>query len=67
MKSLFKASTLALATALLTPPSFADEGASKVVAADSIKWGYLNPLRGELSPGAPTFGVIAQPIPQQVC
>ncbi|CDT62799.1 conserved exported hypothetical protein [Vibrio coralliirubri] len=52
MKSLFKASTLALVTALLTTPSFADEGTSKVVAANDIEWGYLNPLRGVLSPGA---------------
>ncbi|MFA0350805.1 hypothetical protein AB4486_28280, partial [Vibrio sp. 10N.222.55.C6] len=52
MKSLFKASTLALAATLLTTPSFADEGSSKVVAVNDIEWGYLNPLRGVLSPGA---------------
>ncbi|MDO6839676.1 DUF4437 domain-containing protein [Paraglaciecola chathamensis] len=44
--------TTALIAALLTPVAFADEPASKVVAASDIKWGYLNPLRGEKSPGA---------------
>ncbi|QHJ11027.1 hypothetical protein FX988_01249 [Paraglaciecola mesophila] len=44
--------TTALIAALLTPVAFADEPASKVVAASDIKWGYLNPLRGDKSPGA---------------
>ena len=44
--------TTALIAALLTPVAFADEPASKVVAASDIKWGDLNPLRGEKSPGA---------------
>ncbi|MCQ1060372.1 DUF4437 domain-containing protein [Photobacterium sp. DNB23_23_1] len=52
MKSSIKASTLALATALLATPTFAADATSKVVATDDIEWGYLNPQRGELSPGA---------------
>ncbi|MEM5496246.1 DUF4437 domain-containing protein [Paraglaciecola mesophila] len=44
--------TTALIAALLTTVAFADEPASKVVAASDIKWGYLNPLRGDKSPGA---------------
>ncbi|MDR9827059.1 DUF4437 domain-containing protein [Vibrio sp. FNV 38] len=45
-------STLAIAAALISSPIFAAQGTSKVVAADDIEWGYLNPLRGVLSPGA---------------
>ncbi|MBY5992343.1 DUF4437 domain-containing protein [Ferrimonas balearica] len=47
-----------LALALLAAPMLAapllaaDEPRSEVVAADDIQWGYLNPLRGKLSPGA---------------
>ncbi|MDU0356075.1 DUF4437 domain-containing protein [Paraglaciecola aquimarina] len=52
MKRFLKALTLALATALLSSPTFAADTASKVVAASDIKWGYLNPLRGDKSPGA---------------
>ncbi|GAA4886532.1 DUF4437 domain-containing protein [Ferrimonas pelagia] len=38
---------------LLSSPLWAGEAPqSHVVAADAIEWGYLNPLRGELSPGA---------------
>ena len=44
--------TTALIAALLTPVAFADGPTSKVVAANDIKWGYLNPLRGDKSPGA---------------
>ncbi|MCG7554827.1 DUF4437 domain-containing protein [Pseudoalteromonas sp. Of11M-6] len=32
--------------------AFASDINAKVVSADDITWGYLNPLRGELSPGA---------------
>ncbi|WOT03596.1 DUF4437 domain-containing protein [Shewanella youngdeokensis] len=44
--------SLMLATALLATPTLASEPMSKVVASEDIQWGYLNPLRGELSPGA---------------
>ena len=43
---------LILATSLLASQVFASNGTSEVVAADAIEWGYLNPLRGKLSPGA---------------
>ncbi|EGQ7901763.1 DUF4437 domain-containing protein [Vibrio alginolyticus] len=52
MKRLFTASTVALAASLFSLPTLAADGRSKVVAADDIEWGYLNPLRGILSPGA---------------
>lgn len=52
MKILKKLSRFALVTAFVSSPVFAAEGTSKVVASDDIKWGYLNPLRGALSPGA---------------
>lgn len=52
MKTRFNIPTLALVAALLSPAAFADTTASKVVAANDIEWGYLNPLRGDKSPGA---------------
>ncbi|MCW9054302.1 MAG: DUF4437 domain-containing protein [Motiliproteus sp.] len=52
MKPLFNASLFVLAATLLTSPTFAADSTSKVVAADDIEWGYLNPLRSALSPGA---------------
>ncbi|WP_462163457.1 DUF4437 domain-containing protein [Pseudoalteromonas xiamenensis] len=52
MKRLLTASTVALAASLLSLSTFAVASSSKVVAADHIEWGYLNPLRGVLSPGA---------------
>lgn len=52
MKHILKLSTFALTATLLSSPTFATEGSSKVIAANNIEWGYLNPLRGELSPGA---------------
>ncbi|GAB3476738.1 DUF4437 domain-containing protein [Marinomonas epiphytica] len=42
----------ALTASLLTATSYGAQPTSKVVAADNIEWGYLNPLRGKLSPGA---------------
>ncbi|WP_208623400.1 DUF4437 domain-containing protein [Vibrio jasicida] len=45
-------STLTLTALLLSAPTFAANGTYKIVAAGDIKWGYLNPLRGVLSPGA---------------
>ena len=36
----------------LTTLTTANGATSEVVAADDINWGYLNPLRGKLSPGA---------------
>jgi mannose-6-phosphate isomerase-like protein (cupin superfamily) len=47
-----KTTMLTLSLALLSTPSIAAEPSSKVVAAEEINWGYLNPLRGVLSPGA---------------
>lgn len=60
MKFTVKATTLSLAfssamvlsTSLVGTAAFAAQTASKVVAADDIEWGYLNPLRGNKSPGA---------------
>lgn len=58
MKFTVKAATLALCTSalfsttLLSSVAFAAKTSSKVVAADDIEWGYLNPLRGDKSPGA---------------
>ena len=48
----FQKSATALAVVLLSAPALTAEPTSKVVAVDDIEWGYLNPLRGELSPGA---------------
>jgi len=45
-------SAMVLSTSLIGTAAFAAETASKVVAADDIEWGYLNPLRGDKSPGA---------------
>lgn len=42
----------ALAATLLMPLSLVAADYSKLVVAKDIKWGYLNPLRGALSPGA---------------
>ena len=50
--ALATSSTMALSTSLLSTAVFAAQTASKVVAADDIKWGYLNPLRGDKSPAA---------------
>jgi len=60
MKFMVKATTLALAfssamvlsTSLVGKAALAAQTASKVVAANDIEWGYLNPLRGNKSPGA---------------
>ncbi|MFW8591947.1 DUF4437 domain-containing protein [Glaciecola sp. 2405UD65-10] len=52
MSRILQVSTLALAATLLSPIAFAESAKSKVVAASDIKWGYLNPLRGDKSPGA---------------
>lgn len=52
MKILKKLSKFALVTTFISSQVFAAEVASKVVASDDIEWGYLNPLRGALSPGA---------------
>ena len=52
MKLDFKKSAITTAAALLSLQAYAAEPTSTVVAADDIEWGYLNPLRGALSPGA---------------
>jgi mannose-6-phosphate isomerase-like protein (cupin superfamily) len=43
---------LTLAVALLASHAFAAGPSSEVVAYEEVDWGFLNPLRGELSPGA---------------
>lgn len=45
-------SAVAVSTSFTSTTAFAAETASRVVAADDIEWGYLNPLRGDKSPGA---------------
>lgn len=52
MKQLIKTSIIAVSLSLLSTTSYAAQSYSKVVAASDIKWGYLNPLRGDKSPGA---------------
>ncbi|MFS1982627.1 DUF4437 domain-containing protein [Vibrio breoganii] len=52
MTNLFKKTAFTLAATLLSTSLYAADNVSKVVAADDIEWGYLNPLRGVLSPGA---------------
>tara|TARA_B100001059_G_scaffold178277_1_gene178893 strand:+ start:1543 stop:2409 length:867 start_codon:yes stop_codon:yes gene_type:complete len=52
MKCRIVLSALILTTSLISVPTFADEHESKVIPANKVKWGYLNPLRGEQSPGA---------------
>lgn len=52
MKCKIVLSALMLTTSLISAPTFADEHVSKVTPANKVKWGYLNPLRGEQSPGA---------------
>lgn len=52
MTHLFYLSTIAVITALLSRPILANDISSKVIASSDIKWGYLNPLRGDKSPGA---------------
>lgn len=44
--------TITLATSLTATFAYADTPSSKVITADEINWGYLNPLRGDKSPGA---------------
>lgn len=45
-------STLALTLSLWTPELSANESNFELVKSSEIKWGYLNPLRGDKSPGA---------------
>lgn len=52
MRLSIKLSTPVVAAALFSVNAFAVEPTSKVVAFDDVEWGYLNPLRGILSPGA---------------
>mgnify|MGYP003677578011 CR=1 FL=1 len=47
-----QALALSIALALSPAITLSDEFRSQVVTADEVKWGYLNPLRGENSPGA---------------
>ncbi|WP_017445533.1 DUF4437 domain-containing protein [Gayadomonas joobiniege] len=50
MKSILKVSLLSLT--LSSIPSWAADSYTKVIATKDIQWGYLNPLRGDKSPGA---------------
>ena len=52
MKVAFHTSTLLIAAIFISFNALASDKNLKVVSADDITWGYLNPLRGELSPGA---------------
>ena len=52
MKLSIKAITLLLKVMLISLNTSATEVSVKLVSANDINWGYLNPLRGELSPGA---------------
>ncbi|MEL0646519.1 DUF4437 domain-containing protein [Pseudoalteromonas agarivorans] len=52
MKLLLNLSALALVATFSSSPVFAQQSTSKVIAASNIDWGYLNPLRGDKSPGA---------------
>lgn len=45
-------STLALTLSLWTPELNADENNFELVKSSEVKWGYLNPLRGDKSPDA---------------
>jgi len=49
-----KLSALILISSILSPYTFAAKAASSstVVQVEDVKWGYLNPLRGDKSPGA---------------
>tara|TARA_R110002050_G_scaffold1244_5_gene8799 strand:+ start:96900 stop:97721 length:822 start_codon:yes stop_codon:yes gene_type:complete len=48
----FMKATLFAATCLLASHAMAEPVIAEVVSADDIDWGYLNPLRGDASPGA---------------
>ena len=48
----FKSFFIAVNLCLFASYSLAAGNISEVISADKIKWGYLNPLRGALSPGA---------------
>ncbi|WP_338517728.1 DUF4437 domain-containing protein [Alteromonas gracilis] len=43
---------LGLIALSLASSSFSLHAATKIVTADEVNWGYLNPARGEKSPGA---------------
>lgn len=48
----FTKATLFAATCLFASHAMAEPVIAEVVSAEDIEWGYLNPLRGEASPGA---------------
>lgn len=52
MKSAFIITIFLLSFSLVSGFTFAAQNNVKVITTDEIKWGYLNPLRGVLSPGA---------------
>lgn len=52
MKRLINTSALALVASLTLAPAFAQENVANVVVASDVNWGFLNPLRGDKSPGA---------------
>lgn len=43
---------IALTSVFTTSFTLADESKSVVISSDEVNWGYLNPLRGDKSPGA---------------
>lgn len=54
MRAKISAQTLIITAVLTAAPllTWAADGRSQVVTADEVNWGYLNPLRGDKSPGA---------------
>ena len=52
MKVLFNLTTIAIIATLASSPALADTGTPNVVPVEDVQWGYLNPLRGDQSPGA---------------
>lgn len=52
MKNKLFITAMALSAGVFSFNVLAAEPSGKVIAADDIEWGYLNPLRGALSPGA---------------
>ena len=50
MRLLFK--SLSIVVLLLSQHSWAQPAQSEIIAAEDVRWGYLNPLRGDKSPGA---------------
>lgn len=52
MNNLISVALFAIIVSLQVSTAWADNKSSKVLKAEDIQWGYLNPLRGALSPAA---------------